>query len=164
MTILPITGAADDFPRITEAAADGFIVWTTSDDDPILAAVQAHGVLRTTGLIASSAPDPEELERAVATIEQVTIQASCETRRLVHRKPAECCITCNCRGLFSTMLIYVQHYSAFEEGRVPEPTPAYVAGFKQWLSLDRHVRKGQTGYAILRRSPHGSRHQLRSSR
>jgi DNA-binding LacI/PurR family transcriptional regulator len=41
MTILPVTGAADDVPRITDAAVDGFIVWTTSDDDPILAAVQA---------------------------------------------------------------------------------------------------------------------------
>jgi DNA-binding LacI/PurR family transcriptional regulator len=41
MTILPITGADDDVPRITDAAVDGFIVWTTSDDDPILAAVQA---------------------------------------------------------------------------------------------------------------------------
>jgi DNA-binding LacI/PurR family transcriptional regulator len=41
MTILPITGAADDVPRITDAAVDGFIVWTTSNDDPILAAVQA---------------------------------------------------------------------------------------------------------------------------
>jgi DNA-binding LacI/PurR family transcriptional regulator len=41
MTILPITGAAEDVPRITDAAVDGFIVWTTSDDDPILAAVQS---------------------------------------------------------------------------------------------------------------------------
>src|SRR5919106_952008 len=41
MTILPITGAADDVPRITGAAVDGFIVWTTSDDDPALAAVRA---------------------------------------------------------------------------------------------------------------------------
>jgi DNA-binding LacI/PurR family transcriptional regulator len=41
VTILPITGAADDTARITSAAVDGFIVWTTSDDDPILAAVQA---------------------------------------------------------------------------------------------------------------------------
>jgi DNA-binding LacI/PurR family transcriptional regulator len=40
MTILPITGAADDVVRITDAAVDGFIVWTTSDDDPILAAVR----------------------------------------------------------------------------------------------------------------------------
>jgi DNA-binding LacI/PurR family transcriptional regulator len=42
MTILPITGADGDVPRITDAAVDGFIVWTTSDDDPILAAVQAR--------------------------------------------------------------------------------------------------------------------------
>jgi DNA-binding LacI/PurR family transcriptional regulator len=41
MTILPITGATDDVPRITDAAVDGFIVWTTSDDDPILEAVRA---------------------------------------------------------------------------------------------------------------------------
>jgi hypothetical protein len=41
-----------------------------------------HGILRTTGLISISAPDPDELERAVAAIEQAAIQASCETRRL----------------------------------------------------------------------------------
>jgi DNA-binding LacI/PurR family transcriptional regulator len=41
MTILPITGAASDVARITGAAVDGFVVWTTSDDDPILAAVEA---------------------------------------------------------------------------------------------------------------------------
>jgi DNA-binding LacI/PurR family transcriptional regulator len=41
MTILPITGADDDVPRIRAAAVDGFVVWTTSDDDPVLAAVRA---------------------------------------------------------------------------------------------------------------------------
>jgi DNA-binding LacI/PurR family transcriptional regulator len=41
MTVLPITGTAEDVPRITDAAVDGFIVWTTSDDDPVLAAVKA---------------------------------------------------------------------------------------------------------------------------
>jgi DNA-binding LacI/PurR family transcriptional regulator len=41
MTILPITGAGEDVARITAAAVDGFIVWTTSDDDPILTAVQS---------------------------------------------------------------------------------------------------------------------------
>jgi DNA-binding LacI/PurR family transcriptional regulator len=41
MTILPITGAEDDVSRVTDAAVDGFIVWTTSDDDPVLAAVHA---------------------------------------------------------------------------------------------------------------------------
>jgi DNA-binding LacI/PurR family transcriptional regulator len=41
MTILPITGGADDAERIQCAAVDGFIIWTTSDDDPVLAAVRA---------------------------------------------------------------------------------------------------------------------------
>jgi DNA-binding LacI/PurR family transcriptional regulator len=41
MTILPITGAAEDVARVTGAAVDGFIVWTTADDDPVLPAVRA---------------------------------------------------------------------------------------------------------------------------
>jgi DNA-binding LacI/PurR family transcriptional regulator len=40
MTILPITGAADDPARIQASAVDGFVIWTTSDDDPILKAMQ----------------------------------------------------------------------------------------------------------------------------
>lgn len=53
------------------------------------------------------------------------------------------------RSFNNTMLIYAQHHRAHSEGRVPEPTPTYVAGFKQWLSLGRHVMKGQSGYGIL---------------
>ncbi len=45
-------------------------------------AIAGHGILRTTGLIAVSGPDPEDLERAVSIIEQAAIQVSCETRRL----------------------------------------------------------------------------------
>lgn len=45
--------------------------------------VAGHGVLRYTGLIALSAPTVDELESAVAQMEQAAIQASCETRRLV---------------------------------------------------------------------------------
>jgi antirestriction protein ArdC len=53
------------------------------------------------------------------------------------------------RSFNNATLIAVQHLAAFEEGRVPEPTPSYVAGYKQWLSLGRHVSKGQSGYQIL---------------
>lgn len=42
MTILPITGAPDDHTRITDAAVDGFIVWTTWLGDPVLDAVRAR--------------------------------------------------------------------------------------------------------------------------
>ena len=53
------------------------------------------------------------------------------------------------RSFNNTMLVYAQHHQAYNQGRVPEPTPTYVAGFKQWLSLGRHVMKGQSGYGIL---------------
>jgi DNA-binding LacI/PurR family transcriptional regulator len=74
MTILPITGAPDDVPRIQDAAVDGFIVWTTSDDDPILAAVQAtkrpavvHGgpAVRGLGLVTI---DNQAAARAIGAI------------------------------------------------------------------------------------------------
>lgn len=42
-----------------------------------------HGVLRYTGLISVSAVSAEELDAAVAAVEQAAIQASCETRLLV---------------------------------------------------------------------------------
>ncbi|MER6512908.1 LacI family DNA-binding transcriptional regulator [Nonomuraea sp. NPDC001636] len=41
LTIVPITGAPSDADRVAEAAVDGFVVWTTSDDDPVLSAVAA---------------------------------------------------------------------------------------------------------------------------
>lgn len=53
------------------------------------------------------------------------------------------------RSFNNSVLILVQHAAAYGEKRVPEPTPTYVAGFHQWLSLGRHVEKGQRGYGIL---------------
>jgi hypothetical protein len=42
-----------------------------------------HGILRVSGLITISAPTPDQLDAAVAAVEQAAIQASCETRQLV---------------------------------------------------------------------------------
>ena len=53
------------------------------------------------------------------------------------------------RSFNNSMLIAAAHYSACLEGRVPDPSPTYVAGFRQWQSLGRHVVKGQSGYGIL---------------
>jgi len=44
LTLVPITGAASDVQRVAEAVVDGFVVWTTSDDDPVLDAVAASGL------------------------------------------------------------------------------------------------------------------------
>jgi DNA-binding LacI/PurR family transcriptional regulator len=41
LTLVPTTGAASDVRRVAEAVVDGFVVWTTSDDDPVLDAVVA---------------------------------------------------------------------------------------------------------------------------
>lgn len=53
------------------------------------------------------------------------------------------------RSFNNTLLIWVQHQAAFEQGRVPEPMPTHVAGFKQWQTLGRQVEKSQSGYMIL---------------
>jgi DNA-binding LacI/PurR family transcriptional regulator len=44
LTLVPITGAPSDAQRVTQTAVDGFVVWTTSDDDPILDAVADTGL------------------------------------------------------------------------------------------------------------------------
>jgi hypothetical protein len=51
----------------------------------------------------------------------------------------------------NTLLIWLQHAEAYEQGRVRTPEPTYVAGFRQWQQLGRSVLKGQSGYMI--RSP-----------
>lgn len=53
------------------------------------------------------------------------------------------------RSFNNVLLIWEQHVAAFEAGRVPEPFPTLVAGYKQWQQLGRQVDKGQAGYQIL---------------
>lgn len=44
LTLVPITGEPSDAQRVAQAAVDGFVVWTTSDDDPVLDAVADTGL------------------------------------------------------------------------------------------------------------------------
>jgi len=53
------------------------------------------------------------------------------------------------RSFSNTLLIWTQHAGAYEAGRVPEPVPSYVAGYRQWQTLGRQVQKGQPGYMIF---------------
>lgn len=53
------------------------------------------------------------------------------------------------RSFGNTLLIWAQHFAAFETGQVLSPEPTYVAGYKQWQSLGRQVEKGQPGYMIF---------------
>ena len=44
LTLVPTTGDPTDATRVAQAAVDGFVVWTTSDDDPVLDAVAGSGL------------------------------------------------------------------------------------------------------------------------
>src|SRR6185437_8855642 len=44
LTLVPVTGADSDVQRVADAVVDGFVLWTTADDDPILDAVVASGL------------------------------------------------------------------------------------------------------------------------
>ncbi|MEU4829320.1 LacI family DNA-binding transcriptional regulator [Streptosporangium sp. NPDC023615] len=44
LTLVPVTGGPADVDRVTEAAVDAFVVWTTADDDPVVDAIVATGL------------------------------------------------------------------------------------------------------------------------
>src|ERR671939_884583 len=43
LTLVPTTGQDSDAARVAAAVVDGFVVWTTTDDDPVLDAVAGTG-------------------------------------------------------------------------------------------------------------------------
>lgn len=51
------------------------------------------------------------------------------------------------RSFNNTLLIWVQHLDAYEQGRVPAPTPTWVAGFQDWKKMGRWAEAGG-GYEI----------------
>ncbi|TFD12620.1 serine/arginine repetitive matrix protein 2 [Cryobacterium sp. TMT1-21] len=53
------------------------------------------------------------------------------------------------RSFNNALLIWAQHAAAYERGFIQNALPSYVAGFKQWQELGRHVVAGQKGYMIL---------------
>ena len=53
------------------------------------------------------------------------------------------------RSFNNSLLIWAQHSAAHERGLVPTALPSYVAGFRHWQTLGRHVVSGQKGYMIF---------------
>ncbi len=47
------------------------------------------------------------------------------------------------------LLIAASHARAYAEGRVPDPQPDLVAGYRTWQGLGRQVLRGQQGHTIL---------------
>ena len=44
LTLVPTTGQDSDMARVADAAVDGFVIWTTTEEDPVLDAVTATGL------------------------------------------------------------------------------------------------------------------------
>jgi hypothetical protein len=53
------------------------------------------------------------------------------------------------RSFNNSLLIWAQHSEAYARGSVPSELPSYVAGFRHWQTLGRHVAAGQKGYMIF---------------
>lgn len=51
------------------------------------------------------------------------------------------------RSFNNTLLIWAQHLEAYEQGRVPTPTPTWVAGYNDWRKMGRWPEK-DGGYRI----------------
>ncbi len=49
----------------------------------------------------------------------------------------------------NSLLIAASHARAYAEGRVPDPQPDLVAGYRTWQGLGRQVMRGQQGHTIL---------------
>lgn len=83
LMLLPITGAPTDIERVARAAVDGFVVWTTADDDPVVDAVQA------TGLPAVVHGGPQRKDLAFVAIDDLTAARAVAAEAFVAaRRPA----------------------------------------------------------------------------
>ena len=65
------------------------------------------------------------------------------------RRAMECAASFRSRSFSNTLLIYVQHHQAYQQGQVREPMPTFVAGYRQWQSESHQVHREAHGYAIL---------------
>lgn len=97
---------------------------------------------------------PEEARAArEAKLDEVREQLYAQVEKLVTGEDWKQSLTFaakfRSRSVNNSWLIFAQHQAAWEAGRVPDPMPTYVAGFRQWEQLGRQVMKGQKGYAIL---------------
>ncbi|MCB1298557.1 MAG: hypothetical protein KDB08_06210, partial [Microthrixaceae bacterium] len=97
---------------------------------------------------------PEEARAArEAKLDEVREQLNAQVEKLVTGEDWKQALTFaakfRSRSVNNSWLIFAQHQAAWEAGKVPDPMPTYVAGFRQWEQVGRQVMKGQKGYAIL---------------
>jgi hypothetical protein len=100
----------------------------------------------------SRRPGPEARQAREAKLDEVSQQLEAAVAGLVSgadwMAAVEFAARFRSRSFGNTLLIAAQHRDAYEQGRVAEPFPTYVAGFRQWQGLGRSVARGQSGYMI----------------
>ena len=79
-------------------------------------------------------------ERIVRSVEKLVSGAD-------WRRAIEFAARFRTRSFNNTLLIWAQHLEAYEQGRVPTPTPTWVAGFNDWRKMGRWPEK-DGGYRI----------------
>ena len=103
--------------------------------------------------MAGETRDGEARAAREAKLDEVREQLTAQVEKLVTGEGWKQALTfaakLRSRSVNNSWLIFAQHQAAWEAGKVPDPMPTYVAGFRQWEQLGRHVEKGQKGYAIL---------------
>lgn len=99
------------------------------------------------------ATDEEARAAREAKLEQLHERLTAAVDQLVSgedwKRTLEFAARFRARSFRNTLLIFSQHLDAFDAGRVPDPEPSYVAGYKQWETLGRQVERGQPGYMIF---------------
>lgn len=98
-------------------------------------------------------PDGEKVATRHVKLEQLHEWLTSAVENLVSaedwKRALEFAARFRARSFRNTLLIFSQHLDAYERGRVPQPEPSCVAGYKQWRALGRQVDKGQSGYMIF---------------
>jgi len=95
----------------------------------------------------------EQQAANAAKVEAAQALLASEVEKLVSGEDWQRCLELQARfhhySPGNAMLIVVQHEQVYREGRVSDPDPGLVAGYRAWQALGRQVEKGQKGYVVL---------------
>jgi len=138
LTLVPVTGTPSDVDRVTEAAVDAFVVWTTADDDPVVDAIVATGL----PAVIHGGPLREGLS-FVAADDRAAAAAAGREVFAGARRPGVLSFPLD-RGRISQIAYGAQ--GSPSSGRVPGPIPETAPGIDPDASTFRVTRQRLRGY------------------
>jgi hypothetical protein len=100
--------------------------------------------------VPSNPPSPDTRDVRLAELhDRLTASVEAMVDSNQWREALEFAAKFRARSFNNALLIWSQHAAAYERETVPSPSPSYVAGFRQWLTLGRRVAPGQKGYMMF---------------